>query len=1015
MSNKAESGMAYVVLLALLAIMATLGLSFAFKVGIETSTTEIRSDGMQAQYLAEAAANHAMWRLLNDTVENSIIRVAHNDDDAEERDNGGISLGGNKLNLGEDRYIGVRFLNVSIPQGGTVTNAYITFKACDTDTEHTDITIRGENTDNAARFSANNGDLSGRAMTAAAVNWNDIPNWTDNEYYKTPDLTSIVQEIVNRPGWATGNAMVILFRSEDLGGQRRADTHDSITENAAALFVEYGDANTATPGVYHMHTLAGGRYGYKIRRHTNTTFATIATVGVVDENVVQQSYVLHVKPPSLNVLFVVRDASSLRGAEHSHKNLLESWGHAVEIIDQDDSQFAFDTAVARNDVAFTTNDIESSALGTKLTNAPIGVVTSECNLSDEFGMASGIDWDSGTDITITDNTLYITSPFSVGALTLLESSESLAYVSGTLSSDLTQLADLPSGEPAIVVLCEGATMYGGGTVAGRRVQLPWGGDSLDPINHLNADGRLILKRAIDWAATGEGGCGDHLCKALAGYWKLDESSGNASAWDSSENGNHGRLEDMDPLTDWVSGHLEGALDFDGEDDFVDAGSESSVDDIFDGGATVSAWIHPRGWGEGNFGRIFDKADNLGTNRNGWAFELYGSRQSLLFQQGFSGGIGNWVTPVNSISLNEWQHVALVYDSSFDTNDPVIYINGVPQTVTEIDTPSGAFRSDAALNLTIGNYSLDTNRTWDGLIDDLRIYDRALDSDEIDSLHTMTAGGCGSLINNPPFVDAGPDQSLGGSAVKTILDGLVADDGLPDPPKALTTIWSQVSGPGTVIFDDASALNTVALIPEVGIYTLRLTANDGELQTFDDLTIELFVPCNGTYGDFFDNPVFNGSNGTLDWSTSPWEEVGESDGPTRGDIRVIRDDGSESESIALRLKDNDNGGEGVERQVNLAGAAAAKLAFYYRRQGLDNANDYVKVEISANGAAGPWTELFRFQGPGTDAAYQIVEVDISAYATSNTRLRFLTSPNMGGNDIVWIDDVYMKCGGGSVIK
>ena len=249
-----EAGMAYVVLLALMAIMATLGLSFAFKVGIQTSATESRSDGMQAQYLAEAAANHAMWRLLNDTVENSIIRVAHNDDDAEERDNGGISLGGNKLNLGEDRYIGVRFLNVSIPQGGTVTNAYITFKACDTDTEHTDITIRGENTDNAARFSANNGDLSGRAMTAAAVNWNDIPNWTDNEYYKTPDLTSIVQEIVNRPGWATGNAMVILFRSEDLGGQRRADTHDSITENAATLFVEYGDANTATPGVYHMHT-----------------------------------------------------------------------------------------------------------------------------------------------------------------------------------------------------------------------------------------------------------------------------------------------------------------------------------------------------------------------------------------------------------------------------------------------------------------------------------------------------------------------------------------------------------------------------------------------------------------------------------------------------------------------------------------------------------------------------------------------------------------------------------------
>ncbi len=45
---------------------------------------------------------------------------------------------------------------------------------------------------------------------------------------------------------------------------------------------------------YYMHTLGDGRYGYKVRRHTNTTFATVATVGAVGKNVVQQSYVLYV-------------------------------------------------------------------------------------------------------------------------------------------------------------------------------------------------------------------------------------------------------------------------------------------------------------------------------------------------------------------------------------------------------------------------------------------------------------------------------------------------------------------------------------------------------------------------------------------------------------------------------------------------------------------------------------------------------------------------------------------------
>jgi len=66
MRRSKEAGMAYVALLALLAIMSTLGMAFLFKVGIETSVIETRGNNMQAHYLAEAAANHALWRLLND-------------------------------------------------------------------------------------------------------------------------------------------------------------------------------------------------------------------------------------------------------------------------------------------------------------------------------------------------------------------------------------------------------------------------------------------------------------------------------------------------------------------------------------------------------------------------------------------------------------------------------------------------------------------------------------------------------------------------------------------------------------------------------------------------------------------------------------------------------------------------------------------------------------------------------------------------------------------------------------
>lgn len=129
-------------------------------------------------------------------------------------------------------------------------------------------------------------------------------------------------------------------------------------------------------------------------------------------------------------------------------------------------------------------------------------------------------------------------------------------------------------------------------------------------------------------------------------------------------------------------------------------------------------------------------------------------------------------------------------------------------------------------------------------------------------------------------------------------------------------------------------------------------------------------------------------------------MGESNGPTSGDVQVTPDESN----YQLRIKDNDNGGEGVEREADLSGASSATLSFDYRRQGLDSSTDYVKVEISSNGVSGPWTEIARFQGSGTDSSYQPFSQDISGYISGNTRIRFISSPNMGGSDIVWFDNV-----------
>ncbi len=85
------------------------------------------------------------------------------------------------------------------------------------------------------------------------------------------------------------------------------------------------------------------------------------------------------------------------------------------------------------------------------------------------------------------------------------------------------------------------------------------------------------------------------------------------------------------------------------------------------------------------------------------------------------------------------------------------------------------------------------------------------------------------------MNAGADQTITLPSAAN-LDGTVTDDGLPNPPGAVTTSWTEVSVPGTVTFGNAAAVDTTASFSEAGTYVLRLTANDGEFTRTDDVTI-----------------------------------------------------------------------------------------------------------------------------------------------------------------------------------
>lgn len=133
--------------------------------------------------------------------------------------------------------IGLRFTALPFTRALTITQAYVEFTIDEANTETTTLQIQGEATGNALTFGATPANISQRNRTAATIPWPTIPVWaTTGEKARTPDLTPIVQEIVNRPDWASGNALALIISG---GGRRTAVAYDGNPQQAPLLHVEY--------------------------------------------------------------------------------------------------------------------------------------------------------------------------------------------------------------------------------------------------------------------------------------------------------------------------------------------------------------------------------------------------------------------------------------------------------------------------------------------------------------------------------------------------------------------------------------------------------------------------------------------------------------------------------------------------------------------------------------------------------------------------------------------------------
>jgi type IV pilus assembly protein PilY1 len=165
------------------------------------------------------------------------------DDDAEERGNN-VWMNGNSLDLDRvDNHVGLRFQNINVPQGATISSAYIELTSRGDFAGDTTVYIEQELHDDSEPFDGNNDTIDGRSWSSP-VSWGITETWVDDARYDTADISGLVQATVNRIGWVLGADMAFRLRQAS-GADRAADSFNANPVGAARLVINYEDDGTA--------------------------------------------------------------------------------------------------------------------------------------------------------------------------------------------------------------------------------------------------------------------------------------------------------------------------------------------------------------------------------------------------------------------------------------------------------------------------------------------------------------------------------------------------------------------------------------------------------------------------------------------------------------------------------------------------------------------------------------------------------------------------------------------------
>ena len=275
------------------------------------------------------------------------------------------------------------------------------------------------------------------------------------------------------------------------------------------------------------------------------------------------------------------------------------------------------------------------------------------------------------------------------------------------------------------------------TAEGKYLNYQWKKDGVDLTGETNAtltitdanstqhDGNYSVVVSNDFGSVQSGEVevliSDSLFNGLVGWWKFDETNGTV-AYDSSGNGNDGNLTNGPT---WASGKIGGALSFDGVDDYVLIPATSDLDLQT---LSISAWVYSSNYVQDGF--IFEKTTNGELNTQ---YNLFlGSNNKIYWRTkppnaGYENG--DLKTDTN---LSSWNLISGTYDGT----SKKIYVNSDMVASMSWSSPVDTNPNGISIIGAFARISIGSDYFFNGTIDDVRIYDRALSAAEVQALYQL---------------------------------------------------------------------------------------------------------------------------------------------------------------------------------------------------------------------------------------------------------------------------------------